>query len=92
MTHPLKWYPIHVAKEGKLRDYDGKEIKSIGEFVGLVKETFRRYGFVNGVKSLLFEKIFPLFAFSQLPKTTEFWRSRWDKIENEFKAVMKTKT
>jgi SAM-dependent methyltransferase len=91
MTHPLKWYPIHVGKEGKLRTYDGEEVRSCGGFIELIKETFRRYGLINGFKSLLFEKIFPLFAFSQLPKTTEFWRSRWNKMENEFKKVMKGK-
>ena len=88
MTHPFKWYPIHVAKTGKLKTYHGQPVRSWNDLSELVAETFRKHGLVDGLKSMLFEKAFPLFAVSQLPKTIEFWRSRWNKMESEFQDAI----
>ena len=88
MTHPLKWYSIHVAKTRNLKTYDGMPVQSFADMLRLIKQTFEKEGLVGGAASLVFEKFFPLFAIHQLPKTTELWKSRWHAIENEVETAI----
>ena len=87
--HPFTWYALHISRTGVLRDRKGNVVQNP---IGYGLKILKKYGLKDGLKSLIFENVFPITGKRILYRKFKLFEKRWETMENVLsKKIQKTK-